>query len=237
MRLDVYLVEQKGVATRSKAVQLIEKGYVLLNGSPTTKKNTDVKDDDTVVVTEDLPYVSRGGEKLSGALRETSLDVTGYTVLDVGSSTGGFTDCVLKAGAKSVVAVDVGTQQMDASLRSDVRVELHEETDIRSFETGESFDLIIGDISFISWSYVCDAVTRLSHTGTQILLLIKPQFEVGKTDIRKGIVDKQDLHERVRADVKKLFEERGFVVKKEFESPIKGGDGNTEFFLYGIYEG
>lgn len=236
MRLDVFLVEKGMVSTRSKAVELISRSLVTVNGKEVSKKNTDIKEGDEVKLLGNLQYVSRGGDKLAGALSLCSLSVKGVSALDIGSSTGGFTDCLLQNGAEKVVAVDVGTGQFDEVLKQDKRVDLHEETDIRYFATEESFDLIVGDVSFISWSNLTDAVARLSHKGTKILLLVKPQFEVGKDDIKKGVVSSETLHERVQAEVKKAFEEAGFTVEKEFESPLKGGDGNTEFFIFGTYE-
>jgi 23S rRNA (cytidine1920-2'-O)/16S rRNA (cytidine1409-2'-O)-methyltransferase len=233
MRADIFLVENGYAKTRARAEELIERKLVLVNGSVLLKKSKDIKENDEVKLVADLPFVSRGGDKLAGALLAFSLDVTGFTCLDIGSSTGGFTDCLLQKGAKEVCAVDVGTTQFDEELKGDERVHLFEKTDIRDFITDTSFDLIVGDISFISWEAVVKDVVRLSQPGTKILLLIKPQFEVGKEFNKKGIVTDEAQHALVCAKNKKLFEENGFNNVEIIPSELLGGDGNKEFFLFG----
>jgi 23S rRNA (cytidine1920-2'-O)/16S rRNA (cytidine1409-2'-O)-methyltransferase len=233
MRADIFLVVKGFAKTRARAEELIERKLVLVNDSVLLKKSKDIKEEAEVKLVADLPFVSRGGDKLAGALLAFSLDVTGFTCLDIGSSTGGFTDCLLQSYAKEVYAVDVGTSQFDEELKGDARVRLFEKTDIRDFEAETSFDLIVGDISFIFWEAVVDDVVRLSRSGTKILLLIKPQFEVGKEFNKKGIVTDEAQHALVCEKNKKLFEENGFNGVEVIPSGLLGGDGNKEFFLYG----
>lgn len=232
MRLDQELVTRGLCRSRTEAQELIEQGAVFVNGFQVTKQNKTILPDDRIEVTSRRKYVSRGGEKLEGALSHVSLNVTNFTVLDVGSSTGGFVDCLLKGGATKVVAVDVGSDQLDSTLRSDGRVELHEKTDIRQFATEQPFDLIVGDVSFISLSHIIPTLAKLSHTGTFVLFLIKPQFEVGKGNTKKGIVRNESLYDAVLEHVRTAFVQGGFEVLDIFPSSIQGGDGNKEFFIY-----
>lgn len=236
MRLDQALVARKLCQTRTEAQELIAKGAVLVNLMVVTKQNKTVLEGDILTLTDSRKFVSRGGEKLEGALLHTRINVENMTVLDVGSSTGGFTDCLLKQGVERVVAVDVGTDQLHISLRSDARLSLHEKTDIREFETSEQFDCIVGDVSFIPLSYIVPSLKRLSVQGTKILFLVKPQFEVGKGSTKKGIVRDEFLYEGVIQSVTQVFTENNFLVKEVFPSSIVGGDGNREFFIYAIKE-
>ncbi len=233
MRADIFLVEKRFAKTRARAEELIKRGLVKIDGQVLVKKNKDIKNSQKVEVIGNLLYVSRGGDKLAGALLQLSLSVKDCICLDIGSSTGGFTDCLLQAGAREVYAVDVGSAQFDVTLASDSRVHLFEKMDIRDFTTEEVFDFIVGDISFISWDKVVDDVVRLSQPGTKILLLIKPQFEVGKEFNKKGIVTDEAQHALVCEKNKKLFEERGFSNVEIIPSELLGGDGNKEFFLFG----
>ncbi len=232
MRADVFLVEKGFAKTRARAEELIKRGLVMVDGQVLIKKNKDIKNSQKVEVIGTLLYVSRGGDKLAGALLQLSLSVKDCICLDIGSSTGGFTDCLLQAGAKEVFAVDVGSAQFDATLASDPRVHLFEKMDIRDFRAEEVFDCIVGDISFISWEKVIDDVVRLSQPRTQILLLIKPQFEVGKEFNKNGIVTDEAQHALVCEKNVKLFEEKGFKDVKIIPSDLLGGDGNKEFFLF-----
>ena len=232
MRADIFLVEKRFAKTRARAEELIKRGFVKIDGQVLVKKNKDIKNSQKVEVIGNLLYVSRGGDKLAGVLHAFALDVTSFTCLDIGSSTGGFTDCLLQAGAREVFAVDVGTSQFDETLKSDARVHLFERTDIRDFKTETSFELIVGDISFISWEAVVKDVVRLSRSGTKILLLLKPQFEVGKEFNKKGIVTDEAQHALACEKNKKLFEENGFKNVEIIPSELLGGDGNKEFFLF-----
>ena len=233
-RLDVWLVENMGIKSRSKAQELIRGGYVLCNGEPATKTGYKVAERDEIRLLENavLKYVSRGGLKLEKAIREFGLDFNGKTVLDIGSSTGGFTDCALKAGAKRVIAVDVGTDIMDGSLRCDSRVELYENTDIRDFpyEKYDNIDFAVCDASFISLPVALKNLGAASQKFT-LIALIKPQFECGIKVAKKykGVVKDKTLHREIVRKVLDSMEYIGFSVRRVTYSPICGGDGNIEY--------
>lgn len=231
MRLDQELVLRGLASSRTEAQELVEEGHVRVNGEVCIKQSRIVYETDDLQVEGGRQYVSRGGKKLEGALSHAGIDPKGMVVLDVGSSTGGFTDCLLQRGASSVVAVDVGTDQLHGSLRKDARVTLHEQTDIREFISDTRFDLVVGDLSFIPLEYVVPSIARLSAPGTLILFLIKPQFEVGKGNTKKGIVRNEELYDGVLERIKESFEEC-FDVRELFPSDIAGGDGNREFLIY-----
>ena len=239
-RLDIWLVENMGIKSRSKAQELIKGGYVLLNGEAVTKAGYKVgaRDDIRVLENEVMKYVSRGGLKLEKAIREFSLDFKDKTVLDIGSSTGGFTDCALKAGAKKVIAVDVGTDVMDAGLRQDSRVELYENTDIRDFpgEKYSDIDLAVCDASFIS---LPAALKNLDNSRDFTLIaLIKPQFECGVKAAKKyrGVIADRALHVEIVKNVLSAMEYIGFFAKNITWSPICGGDGNIEYIAEFVRE-
>ena len=184
----------------------------------------------------DHPYVSRGGIKLEAALKEFSIDVTGCTILDVGASTGGFTDCLLQYGAKKVIAVDVGYGQLAWSLRKDPRIVVLERTNIRQLsksEIKEHIDGAVIDTSFISLKTVIPATERFLKNDSFILALIKPQFEAGKDMVGKGgVIRDEVLIKKIVGDLVAHFKEAGLAVHGTFESPIKGAKGNREFFVY-----
>lgn len=234
MRLDQELVRRGLCESRSLAQVFIARGCVQVDGAIVTKQAKDVAETDTIELAAVRMFVSRGGEKLEGAIVRTGITVKGKVALDIGSSTGGFTDCLLAYGARKVVAVDVGSDQLHRSLRENPKVELHEETDIRNFESTEAFDLIVGDVSFISLDKIISSIIRLSDAGTEVLCLIKPQFEVGKGNTKKGIVKDESLHETVLSSIEELFIKNGFGIREIFPSPIVGGDGNREFFIYAL---
>ena len=233
-RLDMWLVENLGLKSRSKAQELIRGGYVLCNGEAVTKSGYKVTDRDEIKLLENevLKYVSRGGLKLEKAIREFGLAFKGKTVLDIGSSTGGFTDCALKAGAGKVIAVDVGTDIMDASLRADGRVELHENTDIREFpyEKYSDIDFAVCDASFISLPVALKNLGAPEQSFT-LIALIKPQFECGLKVAKKfkGVVTDRKLHKEIVARVLDSMGFLGFSLKNITFSPISGGDGNIEY--------
>lgn len=178
-------------------------------------------------------YVGRGGLKLAAALREFAIDVAGLRCLDVGASTGGFTDCLLQHGARCVIAVDVGHNQIDWRLRNDARVEVREGTNaryLRPEDFGEQFDLAVMDVSFISATKVMPAVVPLLPQGGRLVVLIKPQFEVGRGEVGKGgIVREPEKQSRVIAEVNEAARELGLAIDRVLESPIRGADGNIEF--------
>jgi len=235
-RLDLLLVD-KGLATsRQRARALILAGKILVNKLPAAKAGTLISEADSIELKGgDIPYVSRGGLKLEGALKELSIDVDGCTCLDVGASTGGFSDCLLQNGAARVYSVDVGYGQLAWKLRQDPRVVTIERTNIRHmpFEMiPEAIDIATIDASFISLKIVVPAVAAFLKEGGFILALIKPQFEVGKDQVGKGgVVRDPKLHARVIEDLSSFFTETGFGCENTLPSPLLGPKGNREFFI------
>lgn len=233
MRLDLYLVEHKHATSRHKSQEMIKRGFVVVNGTINKKASFSVRFGDSVTVTETLQYVSRAGDKLAFALSEFQVDPTDKECLDIGSSTGGFTDCLLQNNAKSVVAVDVGTDQLHTSLYGDPRIALHERTDIRDFNSGDTFDLIVCDVSFVSLTQIIPELPRFMRDRAQVILLVKPQFEVTtKERTKSGIVkDKVDL-EKIFKRISECTERSHLCIASDFTLvPIKGGDGNQEYVI------
>lgn len=231
MRLDIYLSIEKDV-TRSKAKDLIKRGKVLVDDKIIEKPSFDVSDENNIkIFDEDNIYVSRAGNKLEAAILNFGVDLQGKICLDIGSSTGGFTQCLIRFGAKEVYSVDVGKDQFHESLKSINNIHLYEETDIRDFsKKGFAFDIIVCDVSFISIEAIVDDITKMSKENTVIIVLIKPQFEVGKDGVNKrGIVLDPSKHLRAIENVKKAFDMHGFKFCGIIESPIKGKAGNKEF--------
>lgn len=230
MRLDAYLV-QHYTYSRSRAQLLINDGSVSINGIITTKPNKTVQSTDTVSVTDTIKFVSRAGLKLEHALDAFKIDPTGALCLDIGSSTGGFTDCLLKRGAVHVDAVDVGTNQLVESLKNDTRVSVYEQTDIRNFKNSHQYSLIVCDASFISLLKIIPELPRFSQGSANVILLIKPQFEVGKEYLGKGgIVNDEMRVIEVITDIVTAMQQLGYRLHDEVKlCPIKGGDGNQEY--------
>lgn len=231
MRLDIYLSIEKDM-TRSKAKDLIKRGKVLVDDKIIEKPSFDVSDENNIkIFDEDNIYVSRAGNKLEAAILNFGVDLQGKICLDIGSSTGGFTQCLIRFGAKEVYSVDVGKDQFHESLKSINNIHLYEETDIRDFsKKGLAFDIIVCDVSFISIEAIVDDITKMSKENTVIIVLIKPQFEVGKDGVNKrGIVLDPSKHLRAIENVKKAFDMHGFKFCGIIESPIKGKAGNKEF--------
>ncbi len=241
VRIDVLLVERGFTRSRQRAQALIMAGRVTVGGVVIDKAGTPVDPEGEVGIKEELPFVSRGGLKLEGALDGFGIDVKELTVMDVGSSTGGFTDCLLKRGAARVFAVDVGRGLMDYGLRSDERVHLLEGRNIRHLseeEVGEKVDLAVIDVSFISLMKVIPKVKEFLKPRGRVLALVKPQFEVGRKEVGKGGIVKDPAKHRAAVDGIKAFSEaEGFRVLGETESPIRGAKGNREFWLYLCLEG
>lgn len=234
MRLDQYLVEKGIVPTREKAQALIMAGLVLVDGKPVTKPGTRIKEGQKVEVKELPKYVSRGGYKLEWAIQRFGLEVKDKVALDVGSSTGGFTQCLLMHGAKRVYAVDVGRGQMDQKLRQDPRVILYEETDARELTQDhipEAVDIITVDVSFISATKVIPNVIKFLKEEGVLLVLVKPQFEVGPQKVRKGIVKEREAKKEAILKVAQFLSSAGFKVAGIIKSKPKGSKGNEEFFL------
>jgi 23S rRNA (cytidine1920-2'-O)/16S rRNA (cytidine1409-2'-O)-methyltransferase len=234
-RLDRLLVDRGLAESREKAQALIMAGEVLLNGQKAAKPGQPVADDAAVEVLARPPYVGRGGLKLAAALRHFSIDAAGKTCLDIGSSTGGFTDAMLQSGARRVHAVDVGAGQLAWSLRTDARVSLHEGLNARELkpeDIGEPVDLLTCDVSFISVTLILPAAVPLLRPAGQMVILIKPQFEVGKGQVGKGgIVRDPQLHQAACQRVSGAVRELGFETDI-MDSPILGAEGNKEFLLY-----
>ncbi|RDV83995.1 TlyA family RNA methyltransferase [Ammonifex thiophilus] len=238
-RLDILLVEQGYFPSRERAREAILAGQILVNGQRATKPGRMVGPEDRVEVlkgTEEPPYVSRGGEKLAHALRFFGIDLKDLVVIDVGASTGGFTDCALRAGARKVFAVDVGYGQLDWRLRQDPRVVVLERTNIRYLSPatlGELADFATVDVSFISLTKVLPAVGRLLKPEGRGLALIKPQFEAGPEKVgKKGVVRDPAVHAEVCHKVLDFLREQGWEVRGLTFSPLRGGEGNIEFFVY-----
>ena len=235
LRLDRLLVERGLAESREKAQALIMAGEVIVNGQKAAKPGHTVADDARLEVLARPPYVSRGGLKLAGALRHWTIDVTGKVALDVGSSTGGFTDALLQGGAARVHAVDVGVGQLAWQIRTDPRVVLHEGVNARELtfeQIGERVDLMTCDVSFISVTLILPAAFPILRPDGQAVILIKPQFEVGKGQVGKGgIVREPALHAAACQRVIQAVREFGFETDI-MDSPILGAEGNREFLLY-----
>jgi 23S rRNA (cytidine1920-2'-O)/16S rRNA (cytidine1409-2'-O)-methyltransferase len=234
-RLDRVMVDRGLAGSREKAQALIMAGEVRVNGQKAAKPGQAVEPDAAIEVLARPPYVSRGGYKLAGALQHWNIQVTGEVCVDIGSSTGGFTDVLLQAGAARVHAVDVGSGQLDWKLRTDPRVVLHEGINARELkleEIGEPAALVTCDVSFISATLIAGPAAALLQSEGRMVILVKPQFEVGRGQVGKGgIVRDPELHraacERVEWAVRELSFQTEII-----ESPIAGTEGNKEFLLY-----
>ena len=230
-RLDIYLVNHHYVESRSRASYLIQSGKVMVNRKIVTKKALFVSDDDQILV-DDIKYVSRGGLKLEKALSFFSVSLKGKRMLDIGCSTGGFCDVALQNGIAHIVAVDVGNGQFSSKLLESNKIELFENTDIRSFDlTPYIFDIVTIDVSFISLLKILPAIPSYV---SEIICLIKPQFECGKTaaDRYHGVVLDKEIHLRVLNTIVSNFQQASFYLSGITYSPIRGGSGNIEYLAY-----
>lgn len=231
-RLDNYLVEKEFVESRNKAQSVIKDGLVCVNDKVVTKSSFKVDENDAVIVAEHKQYVSRAAFKLADFLEELSLDVRDKIALDIGSSTGGFTQVLLEGGAKEVSAVDVGTAQLHKSIREDERVHVYESCDIRKFESDKEFDLVVSDVAFISLLHILDDVDRLAFKD--IILLFKPQFEVGrevKRDKNGVVLDKKAILNAMQKFEEACALKNWHLVKKS-PSTLTGKEGNLEYCYY-----
>jgi 23S rRNA (cytidine1920-2'-O)/16S rRNA (cytidine1409-2'-O)-methyltransferase len=235
-RLDQLVVERGLAESRERAQALILAGQVLVNGQKSSKPGHSIVDDARVEVLERMPYVSRGGFKLAAALDHFAIDVRGWVCLDVGASTGGFTDCLLQRSAAKIWSIDVGHGQFDWTLRNDPRVVVQEGVNARYLNPADyplKFDLAVCDASFISTTMLIPAIVPLLAPPRRLIVLVKPQFEVGRADIGKGgIVRDPALHEAACARVRNAVEAQG-LDSAIISSPILGTEGNREFLLYG----
>ncbi len=238
MRADLFLSKHGYVQSRQRAQTLIAQGCVTIDDRPVTKASQDIPDGEhRVVLTDELSYVGRGGLKLEAALDAFSLDVTGLFALDIGASTGGFTDCLLQRGAAHVCAVDAGRDQLAQRLCEDARVTSLEGTNARTLTLaqigGRQADIIVMDVSFISATYILPRFPELMASGGHAVCLIKPQFEVGRAHLGKGgIVKDEKAHRMALERVTSAAEAVGLVTKEIIPSPIVGGDGNREFLAH-----
>lgn len=236
-RLDKEMVERGLIDTRTKAQELISKGLVLINGKIVSKASLLVSSEAEIEIkpNEEFKYVSRGGFKLEKALKVFEISVKDKVVMDIGSSTGGFTDCALKNGAKRVLAIDVGTNVMHPSLRDNAKVELHENTNIKDVEINvfDDVEVIVVDVSFISLKKIIEKVAS-TNKEFDMLCLIKPQFECGKEIASKynGLILNKNIHNEILNNTIKMFNDFGFFVLGLDFSPIKGGDGNVEYISH-----
>lgn len=228
-RLDVWLNAEKMAPTRSQAESMIRLGEVMVNGKVVTKPGHSVSERDTVSVKDKQRYVSRAGLKLASVAGMLQLDFASKTVLDVGSSTGGFTDYALRNGAKKVFAVDVGTDQLHPSLHGHAQIELHEKTDIRDFVPSDVIDIVVMDVSFISLREILPHIAKISSPNTQIVAMVKPQFEAGKKQVNKGIIKNDSVRRQILKDFEAWAKEL-FVVRDKADSEVAGSKGNRERF-------
>ncbi len=240
MRADVFLFNKGYAKSRSAAQQLIKNGSVLLNGKTVSKPSDQMTDSDVIEITGELPrYVSRGGYKLEAALDKFKINVSGFVCADIGASTGGFTDCLLQRGAAKVYAIDGGRGQLDPSLLSDPRVINIEGFNARELGyelINEYCDIVVIDVSFISQTLIIPNIVKILRPGGVFVSLIKPQFEAGKAGIGKNGIAKPEYHRPVCEKIVSFCAGQGLTNKGLTVSPVKGGDGNTEFLSYYIKE-
>lgn len=230
MRLDQYLVKNSLFESREKARQAIEAGQIFVNDKKQTKSSHKTLDDSVIEVKTTKFYVSRAAQKLEAALNHFNVSAKNKFCLDIGSSTGGFTQILLEQGAEHIDSVDVGSEQLHPSLRANPKIQLHENTDIRSFEAKRKFDLITIDVSFISLRKIIPLLKNLAQKNTIILALFKPQFEVGKEHLKKGICRHPNLQE-VIDDFEHFLQTQDIALQKTLTVPLKGKQGNQEYFL------
>lgn len=229
LRLDKLLTDKGLVPTRSQAESYIKLSQVRVNGKIVAKPGELVSEDADIRLLAKEQYVSRAGLKLASVAKALQLDFRDKIVLDVGSSTGGFTDYALQHGARKVIAVDVGTDQLHPTLLGHPKIELHEQTDIRDFMPAETLDIVVMDVSFISLREVLPHIARISGAQTQIVAMCKPQFEAGSAAKHKGVIK----NDRMRRDILKNFEiwlKGYFVIQSKADSEISGSKGNRERF-------
>lgn len=229
VRLDKALVQLGLVTTRSQAESYIRLGRVKVAGRLITKPGYFVHDLSLVELDQPEQFVSRAGLKLASVADKLAVDFRGKLVLDVGSSTGGFTDYALSRGARRVICVDVGTDQLHPKLRRDVRVELHEKTDIRDFATDQSVDIILIDVSFISLREVLPHLAELVNRQTQVVAMVKPQFETGNRLKNRGVIKNDTERRRILHDFEQ-WAKRYFLLRAKADSAVAGARGNRERF-------
>lgn len=229
-RLDQELVRRHLAATRSQAENYIRLGLVLVDGIMVSKSGYAVGEEAKIVLKLSESYVSRAALKLASVAEKLGVKFGGKTILDIGSSTGGFTDYALQHGAQKVIAVEVGKDQLHPSLHLDNRIELHEQTDIRNFNTEEVVDLVVADVSFVSLTELLDHVSELSNPNTQMLVMVKPQFEAARSGLKhKGVVKNEKMRREILKDFETWAKQR-FVILGKADSEVAGVKGNRERF-------
>lgn len=230
IRLDQALALKKMVTTRSQAESYIKLGWVKVNQKVITKPGFVVSLDDKIKISDSEQYVSRAALKLKSASDKLKLDFTNMVVLDVGSSTGGFTQFALLRGAKKVIAVDVGSEQLHPSLRGNEKIELHEKTDIRDIKVlSSSPDIVLIDVSFISMRQILPSMAKLSKPATQIVAMLKPQFEATKREVNKGVIKNDTLRRKIIKDFELWLKDK-FIILAKADSEVTGTKGNLERF-------
>ena len=234
MRLDIFISSEMRFCSREKARYYIKNGDVSVNGTVIEKPSYDVSEKDGVEIRDSIGFVGKGGLKLKKAIESFRLNFFDKTVLDVGASTGGFTDCALQNGAKKVYAVDVGHGQLDPKLASNDRVVNFEGRNILDIspENIDKTDIVVSDVSFVSIKKILFHISNFIDEYGQIICLVKPQFEVGKKRLKNGVVSDEKTHVEVVSDILDYAESLGLTVSGLDFSPIKGGEGNIEFLLY-----
>ena len=229
-RLDKLMLARGLVGSRSEAENWIRLGRVRVGGQTAVKPGLFVDESAPIELAASERYVSRAGLKLVGAAKAFNLDFCGKTVLDIGSSTGGFTDFALQHGAKKVYAVDVGTDQLHPNLRGDKRIELYEKTDIRDFVPNQPVDIVVGDVSFISLREILPHVAKnIMQAETILVAMVKPQFEAGKHQVNKGVIKNDKVRRQILADFEN-WAKQYFVVLDKKDSDVAGAKGNVERF-------
>ena len=236
LRLDAWLVKQ-GIATdAAHAKTLVDQGLILVNGSIALTDNRMIANSDSVLLSTPARFVSRGGDKLEAALLSFGVELDGKRVLDIGASTGGFTDCVLQRGAGEVMSLDVGKSQLHDRLVRDPRVKVLDSTNARTITSAQvgHFDVVVADLSFISLRQVATALCEVLRPHGDMILLVKPQFEAEKSEVDKGagVIRDVEIHQRTIAQVVGAFNSQGMEKSGLIESPLRGADGNTEFLLH-----
>ena len=230
IRLDNLLVDRKMVNSRSQAESYIKLGKVTVDGIKRTKPGFFVDVNSELKILQQVQYVSRAGLKLESVAKKMRIDFRNKTVLDVGSSTGGFTDYSLKNGANKVIAVDVGTDQLHPKLRLNKKVELHEKTDIRNFKTDQKIDVVVIDVSFISIKEILPSVVNLSNKNTKIVAMVKPQFEAGRNGTVNGVVKNNSYRRKILQDFENWCRSNNLYIENKRDSEVKGTKGNQERF-------
>jgi len=230
IRLDNLLVDRKMVESRSQAESYIKLGKVAVDGIKRTKPGFFVDVNSELKILQQVQYVSRAGLKLESVAKKMRINFRNKTVLDVGSSTGGFTDYSLKNGANKVIAVDVGTDQLHPKLRLNKKVELHEKTDIRNFKTDQKIDVVVIDVSFISIKEILPSVVNLSNKNTKIVAMVKPQFEAGRNGTVNGVVKNNSYRRKILQDFENWCRSNNLYIENKRDSEVKGTKGNQERF-------